>query len=165
MPWKTRSPIFGFANASHVDNADRLWKSQMADWREKAEKAKWLSCMKLLDYDGCCLPTTCGYQFVFRDAVIYDVRAYFAMDGLGLAVALEDGVGHHFMGSLFSHNTCLCVCTRRDNGMVSASNQDNNFLVVGWGTSGGRREFAEAAARAAAADGDGDGGGDQEDHE
>ena len=50
------------------------------------------------------------------------------------------------MGSLFSHNTCLCVCERECDGKVTASNRDNNFLVIGWGTSGGSREYEEAVA-------------------
>ena len=38
---------------------------------------------------------------------------------------------------------CLIGCDDFD-GKVTASNCDNNFLVIGWGASGGSREYAEA---------------------
>jgi hypothetical protein len=160
VPSKTRTPIIGFANVKHVDKADALFKCQLAVWKEIAEMNKWSSVLRLLNYDGCGLPTTCGYQFAFANNASFHakVKAFFAMDGLGIAVALEDGIAHHFMGSLFSHNTCLCVCEREEDSMVTASNADNNLLVIGWGTSGGSREYREAAAARAAASGGGVGG-------
>ena len=145
IPGKSMTPIFGFGNVNHVDKADKLFKSQLALWIAVAEAKKWKSVVKLLNYRGCGLPTTCGYQFAFREKASYKVHAFFGMDGLGLAVALQDSVAHHFMGSLFSHNTCLCFCERED-GMVTASNSDNSFLLIGWGTSGGSREYEEAVA-------------------
>ena len=74
-----------------------------------------------------------------------DVNPFFAMDGLGLALKIEHGMGHHFLGAMFSHQTCVCVCMKKENDCLSISNSDNNFLIVGWGTSGGSREVNEAA--------------------
>jgi hypothetical protein len=71
--------------------------------------------------------------------------AFFGMEGLGMAVKIEHGTAHHFMGAMFSHQTCLPVC-RGPNGNFSANNNNNDFLILAWGTSGGRREVAEAAA-------------------
>ena len=156
VPSKTHTPIFGFATSDHVDKADTLFKCQLAVWKEMAEMNKWSSVLRLLNYDGCGLPTTCGYQFAFANHASFHVKvkAFFAMYGLGIAVGLEDGIAHHFMGSLFSHSTCLCVCERgEEDSMVTASNRDSNLLVIGWGTSGGSREYREAAAARAAAAG------------
>ena len=105
-----------------------------------------------------CLPTNCAYQFVFRSQDLKDrleVDAYFAMEGLGLAVQLEHGILHHFMGAMSSHNTGLPVCRRLSDGFVTASNQENLMQIVGWGTCGGKREVSEAGAGAVVA---GDGG-------
>ena len=88
---------------------------------------------------------------MFHEQVNWQIKAFFSMEGLGIGILLEHGFAHHFMGSLFAHHTCLPVCQRSEDGKVTASNRDNNFLVVGWGTSGGKREVAEAAAAAAAA--------------
>jgi hypothetical protein len=76
------------------------------------------------------------------------VNAFFGMSGLGLAMPIEDGIVHHFMGALFSHQTCLCVCKRQVDGWMSASNLDNQFILVGWGSSGGSREVKEASQEA-----------------
>ena len=84
-----------------------------------------------------------------------EVDAYFAMEGLGLAVQLEHGILHHFMGAFFSHNTCLPVCRRLSDRFVTASNQENLMQIIGWGSCGGRREVAEAGVGAVVA---GDGG-------
>ena len=46
---------------------------------------------------------------------------------------------------MFSHSTCVTVCERED-GQMTASNSDDKFLILGWGSSGGGREVAEAAA-------------------
>ena len=73
------------------------------------------------------------------------------MEGLGLAVQLEHGILHHFMGAMFSHQTCLPVLRRVSDGFVTASNHDNIMQIVGWGTCGGKREVAEAAAAVVAA--------------
>jgi hypothetical protein len=144
------NPSFGFVNASHIDKMDRLSKDQVDEWKALAKQKKWTYCSKVLDTPGFCLPTTCGYQFVFREKAVdmFAVKAFFAMSGLGLAMRIEDGLVHHFMGAMFAHQTCLCVCIRKCDGWMSASNLDDQLQVVGWGTSGGGREVAEAARAA-----------------
>jgi hypothetical protein len=72
------------------------------------------------------------------------------MDGLGLAMKIQDGVAQHFMGGMFSHQTCVPVVQRSD-GRVSVSNHEGNFLIMGWRSSGGKREVAEKRHAAAAA--------------
>jgi hypothetical protein len=80
------------------------------------------------------------------------VYAFFSMDGLGLAVLMEDGVGHHFLGASFSHRTSLCVCKRKTDGKLSSCNVNDDFLILGWGSTGGSREARlRREARAAAA--------------
>ena len=142
-------PIFGFVNSTHVDRCDMLNKEQVEEWKKIAESQGWRFCSKLLERKDFCLPTNCGYQFAFQDTQVkeaYEVDAYFAMEGLGLAVQLEHGILHHFMGAMFSHQTCLPVLRRRSDGFLTASNQDNIMQIVGWGTCGGKREVTEAAA-------------------
>ena len=80
-----------------------------------------------------------------------EVYALFAMEGLGLAVELKDGIVHHFMGAMFAHQTCLPLCKRLCDQHWTASNQDNFMQIVGWGSCGGRREVKEAAAKKKAA--------------
>jgi hypothetical protein len=64
----------------------------------------------------------------------------FAMDGLGLAMRIEHGIGHLFLGAKFSHQTCLPVCCQKSDGKLSVTNHEDNFLIVGWGSSGGSKE-------------------------
>jgi hypothetical protein len=45
---------------------------------------------------------------------------------------------HHFMAAMFSHRTCLPVC--RKGFLRSCCNSNGEFLIVGWGNSGGNRE-------------------------
>ena len=60
-------PTFGFVNSAHVDTCDKLLPEQVAHWKCIAEKNGWGLCKKLLDRKDFCLPTNCGYQFVFKD--------------------------------------------------------------------------------------------------
>jgi hypothetical protein len=148
-------PGYGFVNSTHVDSVDKLSPEQVQDWMAMAEENKHYYCQELLGRAGTdfCLPTTCGYQIVFQgDAQKHlEVNAYFGMDGLGLAMQIVHGVGHHFLGAMFSHQTCLPLCHRLSDGKISASNHEDNCLIVGWGGTGGNREVAEARARAVAA--------------
>jgi hypothetical protein len=66
------------------------------------------------------------------------------MDGLGTAMAINHGVMQHFMGAMFSHQTCLPLVHRKKDDKVSASNCNNNFLIVGWGSNGGAAEVSES---------------------
>jgi hypothetical protein len=153
-PPGVRNPSYGFVNASHTDNNDMLTKEQLEEWKHTATQKKWKHCLKLFEQPHFCLPTTCGYQFVFCDDETrqsLNVNAFFAMDGLGLAMQMQHGVAQHFMGAMFSHQTCLTVCQRLLDGKLSISNHENNFIIVGWGNSGGHREVREARDRAATA--------------
>ena len=106
--------------------------------KEMAQAKGWASCVRVAESEDCCLPTACGYQFVEKEGALnfLDVNPFFAMDGLGLAQQIEHGIGHHFMGAMFSHHSCICVCTKKEIGCCSISNLYNNFLIFGWGTSG-----------------------------
>jgi hypothetical protein len=159
-------PILGFANATHCDQRDRLTGGQCQTWKQKAHKEiedlatssrkQWMkdkkkasleSLLMLCGDKDFCLPTTCGYQFVFQgDAAKeeLEVSAFFKMDGLGVAIDIQHGVMQHFMGAMFSHQTCLPIVQK--DGRLSANNADNNFLIVGWGSNGGSAEVAEAVA-------------------
>jgi hypothetical protein len=149
-PIGTKNPSYGFVNATHTDNNDMLTKDQLMKWKRIAIEKKWKCCLKLLEEPHFCLPTTCGYQFVYQgDAKeCLQVRAFFAMDGLGLAMQIEHGVAQHFMGAMFSHQTCVPVCCCKTDGRLSISNHDDNFLIVGWGDSGGHKEVSAAVVPA-----------------
>ena len=61
---------------------------------------------KYLKLHGFGYPTTVGYQFLF-DEKTCSVLQYFAEDGLGIAVELYHGLGHHFLASAFTHRSTL----------------------------------------------------------
>jgi hypothetical protein len=150
------TPMFGFVNGWHVDSCDGLDAKHKEGWRALAEAKRWRHCVRMIEkLENFCLPTTCGYQFLFRDEAVkasLRVYAFFSMDGLGLAVLMEDGVGHHFLGASFSHRTSLCVCKRKTDGKLSSCNVNDDFLILGWGSTGGSREARlrrEASAAAA----------------
>lgn len=150
-------PLMSFANVNHTDKADKVSKKQVQEWKNLAVRKKWKYCLKVLQQKNFCLPTTCGYQVVLKNENVRNllqVKSYFGMFGLGMAMQIEDGYLHHFMGALFSHQTCVCLCKRIDDGKVCANNNDNQLLIIGWGTCGGKREVTEAAVTGVA-----DGGG------
>lgn len=137
------TPTTSFGSASHCDSKDNLWQSDRNQWLDRATTNGWKHCVKLLhaDTDDFCLPTTIGYQFCFHDREIptdFAISAFFSMEGLGLAMQIDDGVGHHFMGSVFSHHSCLTLHSKE--GQVSCCNDEDAFLLVAFGTSGGGRE-------------------------
>jgi hypothetical protein len=150
QPFK-HAPNFGFANTSHCDTNDSLPSAQLQEWMNVA-KVKWQHCHTVLNrYPAqCCVPTTCGYQFCFRDKALeadMEVRAYFSMEGLGLAMKLEHGMGHHFMGSTFSHHTSLPLCRSLSHQQISSTNSDGNFLILGWGAGKGGRKASASRRR------------------
>jgi hypothetical protein len=103
-------PTRGFMCSSHTDTVERLSRNQVTEWREMADSRRWRHCQKLLLHPDFCLPTTCGYQFVFESEEAkrnLTPIAFFGMEGLGMAVQIEHGNTHHFMGAMFSHQTCL----------------------------------------------------------
>jgi hypothetical protein len=136
----SNTPTYGFVNTSHVDTNDMLTKSQAKEWQGICQDKKWTLCEKFCKFHHFCLPTTCGYQLCFSnesDKQDLQVQAFFSMEGLGLAVSLEDGLFHHFMAGIFSHRTCLPTATKLDT--ISCHNS-HEFQIVAWGTSGGRKE-------------------------
>ena len=147
IPTGSMSPSFGFVNAVHVDKMDKLRKEQVEEWKSNAKVKGMKHCLRVFNHENFCLPTTCGYQFLYNGdtAKNWHVHAYFGLDGLGMTMKIEDGVVQHFLGAMFSHSTCVTVCERED-GQMTASNSDDKFLILGWGSSGGGREVAEAAA-------------------
>jgi hypothetical protein len=120
----SKHPISGFANATHVDKRDRLSEEQVESWKSEAQqciqafsnkkrkfnkkKREQQYLLRLLDEKDICIPTTCGYQFVCQGLAEeelaqrkMDVHAFFAMDGLGVAMPIQHGVVQHFMGAMF----------------------------------------------------------------
>lgn len=144
------APALGFINTSHCDPNDKFTKVQRAELLKEASGNGWTYCEKVLEKgnDHLCLPTTCGYQFCFKHPShqqLTEVRAFFSMEGLGLAMQLEHGIGHHFMGAAFSHHTSIPLCKRGN--FVSVTNCNGDFLIVAWGFNGGHREVTERAER------------------
>ena len=65
------------------------------------------------------------------------------MPGMGLAVALEDSICHHFMGGAFSHCTSICVLEtilpRRSTTQTIVGNINDFFRVFAWGSAANTR--------------------------
>jgi hypothetical protein len=146
------APPIGFFNTSHLDRIDQLTAEQRKSWVQISKTKKWSYCLKILhaQNDMFCLPTTCAYQFVFRtESAKFDLHpvAFFSMEGLGMAMELQHGLTHHFMGAAFSHHTCIPLCRRRSDGAINTTNSDNNVLIMAWGSNGGVREVRERQRR------------------
>ena len=139
----TGQSLYSFCNGLHTDTCDRvndtmksiLYPTITEEWQEK-----------LVSFEHFSFPTTCGYQHVWKkaeDAKKYIIHHYFVMPGLGLAVALEDSIAHHFMGGDFAHCTSVCVLQENfedtDDNMVGIRNQDDIFSVFAWGSSANSR--------------------------
>ena len=143
--------VLGFVNTTHLDNCDVLKEEQLADILEEANHDPFIA--RVLSFNGFSLPTTCGHQFVFKDKMAQEsimVDQFFSLDGLGLAVEIVNGIGHHFCAAAFAHRTCLCV-VRDSRCGVRITNCFDDFSVFAWGAGGGPRD-PEAARRARAAE-------------
>ncbi|CAB9507810.1 expressed unknown protein [Seminavis robusta] len=57
------------------------------------------------------------------------------MHGLGVAMPIRHGLGHHFYGGIFEHNTSLCLVRRKLDGFVSLTNDEDHFMLFAWGNS------------------------------
>ena len=127
--------FYSFTNQVHVDNCD-LMTRRVIDFLVKRADNDYKK--RIVEFPKVCLPTTCAYQFCWRsksDESKYVLRQFFLMDGLGLAMPLEDGIAHHFMASLFAHNTSTAVLEHPKGGM-SLGESDPVVLIFAWGNSG-----------------------------
>jgi hypothetical protein len=86
--------LLGFVNSGHVDSCNNITKDQVKEFRTMAapfgsNSYHW----RLAHFDGFCLPTTCGYQSLYKDVTErLSMQQYFSLDGLGLAMPLVDGI-------------------------------------------------------------------------
>ena len=129
-------------NVSHIDKDDKVYKARLDKLKQEAIKNDRMAALKVLNSGLFCIPTTCAYQFVYGSESAREELSpsqYFALNGIGIALKIVDGIGHHFLGATVSHRSCLCICRNID-GLVCSRNEDNNFLVVGWGACGGNDE-------------------------
>lgn len=139
------APPVGVIISSHLDSPDNLSKDQKSQWLAKSRSKGWTYCESILEHPMFCLPTTCAYQFCFNDVNAskeLQVKAFFSMEGLGLARPIVHGISHHFMGAAFTHNTCIPILRRSRDQLLNCSNSDNRVLIVGWGKHGGRKQVA-----------------------
>ena len=101
-------------------------------------KAKTLEQQKTILLKNSGSPTTCGYQFVYENRTseskdsVYSGEQFFVMGGLGLAVEIQDGMCHRFLGSVFNHASSICIGYRRDS-LVTIRRRNNSFFIYAWG--------------------------------
>ena len=132
---------FAFWNGLHVDSCDVMNSRLKLELFSKVKK-RWQR--QLLNFPEVSFPTTCGYQFVWKnesDKEKYTVKQHFIMQGLGLAVLLEDSICHHFMGGAFTHCTAMCVLeeTSDNEGYFIVNNKDDIFRIFAWGSAANSR--------------------------
>lgn len=135
----SRIYLYGFANSSHVDNKDKLSGKTLQHAKNAIEEMNSTCLKEAISYPEFGLPTTCGYQVLgeSRDA---KYSQYFCLGGLGIAVAIEHGSTHHFMGSMFKHNTGVAVLYH-SNGNISIGAADPSILTFAWGKAGGSEQY------------------------
>ena len=127
--------FYSFSNQVHVDNCDLMTRRVIELLLKRADNDYK---KRMLVFPNVCLPTTRAYQICWRsgtDESKYRFSQFFVMDGLGLAMPLEDGIAHHFLASLFSHNTSTAVLEHPKGG-VSLGDSDPVVLMFAWGNSG-----------------------------
>ena len=105
----------------------------------------------LVAMKGFCLPTTCGYQTLWKlsrksnKGVESSVGQYFCMGGLRLNVMTDDGISHHFLASTFAHNTSVAVL--KEGEVISIGSVDPDVLIYAWGRYGGSKQYKSNTAR------------------
>jgi hypothetical protein len=145
------SKILSFCNASHVDN-DKLdegfvkWCKEVLDrfaakrghpdyshgYKPRVHEAKylqsWIERFGTFEVNTTCAYAKCGLQ---PNGV--DLHFYFILEGLGVAIRMDEGTVHSFFANQFSHNTSVCVGQYQD-GRVFLKHED--FCIFAWGASG-----------------------------
>jgi hypothetical protein len=135
--YNKRHKLFvGFANEQHIDK-----KEEVQDQKRKEillshgnKQTVQYNC-RFFDFPNFCLPTTCGYQFLVRDGCenIFPSQ-FFSMGGLGIAIIIENGLVHNFLGRVFSHQSCVAL--RHDaEGKVCLNNHQDDVCIFAWGNS------------------------------
>ena len=155
--------VIGYSCESHCDGKDAPHKAKLKEWKKLAKEKEWKYVAKFLESPYFSLATTCGYQFTYRTDEArsnMSISAFFAMDGLGLAMPLVDGIAHHFYASEFSHRTCVPLCARRDDGLVSPFNYDDNVMILAWGSTDSGQQIDHADQESDNAGGGVGGGGE-----
>lgn len=158
-PWCTKSiattgllgtgptkSVPAFCNQIHRDTCDELNEEEWASMRKFADPTM----RRLLDFDGRCLPTTCGYQVVFKDSKLkrsMEVHQWFVLSGLGLAMLIENGRGINFLGSAFTHVTTVCITHYKNEELIRWDNSAD-VLIFAWGETGGSKTAKAAKATA-----------------
>jgi hypothetical protein len=98
-----------------------------------AEEANYL--LGLEELGGLGRMTTCGYQFIKRDATC-DKKfvQHFLFDGVGVAVRLCDHAGVAFYGHMVSHRTAMPLLKSPSmNWRAFMPHLDNGHIVFAWG--------------------------------
>ena len=142
--------LYAFANTIHADGNDKLRGETLEHAKSAAEGIGSDYLKRLLSCRGFGLPTTIGYQVIAKsgtDMADIDYSQYFCLSGLGLGVAIEHGITHHFIGSMFKHNTAVATI-RYSNGHVSIGQKQPEFLSFAWGRSGGRKNYSKMKVEA-----------------
>ena len=106
-----------FCNQIHRDTCDELNEEEWSSMRKFADATM----RRLFDFDGRCLPTTCGCQVVFKDSKLkrsMEVHQWFVLSGLGLAMPVENGRGINFLGSAFTHVTTVCITHYKNEELI-----------------------------------------------
>ena len=140
---RNASCVLAFVNEPHTDTSDALTKKQVQELKlniptSNVYQRRWV------DAENCCLYTTCGYQFIYKDGIRRNENRlcqFFSLEGLGIAMPLSHGIAHHFLGAMFAHSTCLCMKFNDKTGAVTAGNNSDNCSVLAWGRSGGSKEY------------------------
>lgn len=141
---KNKKPTLGFHNDLHVDHCDKLTKDLQL--QHQLECMTDPSLCRLFERFKIGLPTTCGYQFLFNlenpsiNPANLCPMQYFSCDGLGLAVQIQHGRSHSFLGWVFSHRTTACILYDSTNLQLYLNNLHDIFMVYAWGRTGGSKE-------------------------
>ena len=69
------------------------------------------------------------------------------MDGLGLAMPIENGRGINFLGAAFTHATTVCITHYKRTGLIKWDNNSDVFIFA-WGETGGAKTARAAKANA-----------------
>lgn len=70
---------------------------------------------------------------------------------MGLAVDLQNGIAHHFLANLFSHQSCVWVGTA-DDGSFTFNNDSDSACIFAWGRGGGSKKSRALASSASNGD-------------
>lgn len=140
--YNPRICLLGFCNEPHIDCLD-----DVSDLKPLLrEYCSSMYAEKVVDSVHMCVPTSCSYQICWSDETKKaeneeKINQLFALSGVSVGVMIEHGITNSFLGSSFTHFTCVPHADNKDGDIWFSNKVEEVGAIFAWGQGGGKKEL------------------------